>query len=153
LAAGSAGQANIDQGTLRRPIRICTNLRVFDVQVGTGNEVEGAWLATAQSPNPVLVALGQRFGSGYLKRALLNAERQVPEVWMDTDTGPCVASLLEQPTTSRSTAGAPSVTQLPAPARLTPQLAAKHFELARNIAKEFPRLDIDVPQDSGPASN
>ena len=70
LAAGSAGQVNTDRpnadlGTLRRPTRVCAGLRVFDIQVGSGNQIEGAWLATPDSPSPVLVAVGQRFGSGF----------------------------------------------------------------------------------------
>ena len=155
-AVADAGQSktdppNSDQGALPRPTRICTDLRVFDIQVGTGNQIEGAWLATAQSPSPVMVAVGQRFGSGNLKRALLSAERHFPEVWMDTDYGPCLAILSEQPTPPRSTAGAPSVTQAPTPARMTPQLAANRFEVVRNMAKQLSRQTIDSTQDAGPA--
>ena len=142
--------SNTDQGVLHRPTRFCTDLRLFDVQVGTGSQIEGAWLATAQSPSPVLVAVGQHFGSRKLTRALLNAKREVPEVWMDTDAGPCLAALSEQPRRPLPTARQPAVAQATASARALPQFTLDQVAQIRRLAEDFPRPTIESPQGSRP---
>ena len=116
---------------------------MFDIQVGADNQIEGAWLANAKSPSPVMIVVGQHFGSGTLKRALLNADQQIPEVWMDTGLGLCRATLSEQYAAPKfATKAAPTITA-PPETRVVPRLTSSQVELVKRLAKYFPKPIVD----------
>lgn len=170
-AVVDADQSIAAADTLRRPTRICDDLRVLDIQVGANNQIEGAWLAAAQSESPVMVAVGQGFGSGILRRAMLDEARRNPEVWMDTELGRCRASLSEPYVATKHAVGmalAPSPSAV-SEQKFSPKLAAKaasllaaHTEtrsalqltssqimLVKRLAKDFPRPIVKSTQDAG----
>ena len=120
-AVGSTDLSKVEPAReleLHRPKRICPGLVVLDVQIGADYEVEGAWLATGPSQSPRMVLLGQRFGPGILRRAWVDAQSDLPEVWMQNADGTCRASL-PQEELARTLVVKPLVLQ-PGPAKEPP---------------------------------
>jgi len=122
---------------VRRPTRICPNLTVLDVQVGQDHQIEGAWLALGPTESPKLVALGQHFGPGILRHALLRSDDQRPEVWMQTDRGSCRASLPEEELDKRLVVQpeAPRPKPVPAPAAPPDAPSAEEQQRARRAVQ------------------